>query len=414
MERCWSYFKCKNCGRDGLGKFVSNYFMCTKCGEKIYYDEQLERDWLNETDENGERIRLDFSGFSEDACREKAAAHFGCEKEDITNYYIVQIAGLFKKCIICATKPAEYEIDENATRILMWEYENRPSIWADINLENKTILYPRELGDKKQSFEKIIGIKKCKDDGTVKNFALILEPQGEIAFPFYPGYTNDIDTLIQIAYKYSEPIKHGIFVEKVSCRHPFDIDPAVYLEISSADFNLSGRMRYWKKDDKICLLNTDSCQGIDISIDDIKYFRSIGQKYVTTEITGGGGGGSSIKGAVIGGLIAGDVGAIVGSRKAVNEVKGTSTIHDEQVVLLYSNDLEQVITFSSNAYKIFTKLIPEKDYEVVVQANADNVSPNKTNDNDIELLDKLANLYEKGILTQEEFEKKKQEVLKRL
>ena len=148
-----------------------------------------------------------------------------------------------------------------------------------------------------------------------------------------------------------------------------EAEAGVYLEISSADFNLSGRMRSWKKEDKLCLLNADSCEGIDISINDIKYYRLIGQKYVTTEITGGGGGGSSIKGAVIDGLIAGDVGAIAGSRKAVGETKGTSTVHDEQVVLLYSTDLKQVMTFNSNAYRLFTKLIPEKDYEAVIQLN---------------------------------------------
>lgn len=97
------------------------------------------------------------------------------------------------------------------------------------------------------------------------------------------------------------------------------------------------------------MLDMDKCQGIDILIDKIKYFRLIGQKYVTTEITGGG---SSLKGAVIGGMIAGDVG-VVGSRKAVDEVKSTSTVHDEQVVLLYSSDLKQVITFNSNAYSNF-------------------------------------------------------------
>ena len=128
-------------------------------------------------------------------------------------------------------------------------------------------------------------------------------------------------------------------------------------------------MRAWKKDNKLCLLNTDSCEGLDILIDEIKYYRLIGQKYITTEITGGGG--TSIKGAVIGGLIAGEVGAIVGSRKAVDEVKGTSTVHDEQVVLLYSNDLEYVMSFNSSAYGIFTKLIPEKEYGVVVQTSSE-------------------------------------------
>ena len=158
------------------------------------------------------------------------------------------------------------------------------------------------------------------------------------------------------------------------------------------------------------MLDTDKCQGIDILIDKIKYFRLIGQKYVTTEITGGGGGGSSLKGAVIGGLIAGDVGAVVGSRKAVDEVKGTSTVHDEQVVLLYSSDLKQVITFNSNAYSILTKLIPEKEYEVVVQSGKEVPTANDTK-SAADAVREYKKLLDEGIISTEEFEKKKKELL---
>lgn len=154
------------------------------------------------------------------------------------------------------------------------------------------------------------------------------------------------------------------------------------------------------------MLDMDKCQGIDILIDKIKYFRLIGQKYVTTEITGGG---SSLKGAVIGGMIAGDVG-VVGSRKAVDEVKSTSTVHDEQVVLLYSSDLKQVITFNSNAYSILTKLIPEKEYEVVVQSGKEALTTNDSKSAADAVREYKKLLYE-GIISTQEFEKKKKELL---
>ena len=125
---------------------------------------------------------------------------------------------------------------------------------------------------------------------------------------------------------------------------------------------------------------------------------------------GGGGGGSSIKGAVIGGLVAGDVGAVVGSRKAVNEVKGTSTVHDEQVVLLYSTDLKQVITFNSNAYSVLTKLIPEKEFEVVVQSGMEAQSNNEMK-NAADAVREYKKLLDEGIISQEEFEKKKKDLL---
>ena len=96
--------------------------------------------------------------------RQKAADYFRCDPRDVP-YFIVQRKGLFKPFIICTSKPTVHERDESATRILMWEYENRPKIWADINLEKKTILYPNELGDKVQNSEKIVGLKKAKDTG---------------------------------------------------------------------------------------------------------------------------------------------------------------------------------------------------------------------------------------------------------
>ena len=64
---------------------------------------------------------------------------------------------------------------------------------------------------------------------------------------------------------------HRLAAEQPPGPDAFEAEAGVYLEISSADFKLSGRMRSWKKEDKICLLNTDSCEGIDISINNIKY-----------------------------------------------------------------------------------------------------------------------------------------------
>lgn len=81
--------------------------------------------------------------------------------------------------------------------------------------------------------------------------------------------------------------------------------------------------------------------GYRFPLKNIRYYRLLGQKYITAEINGGGG--SSIKGAIIGGLIAGGTGAVIGSRKAVDEINGKSIVHDEQKVLLYDNNSNQVV-----------------------------------------------------------------------
>ncbi len=59
----------------------------------------------------------------------------------------------------------------------MWEYDNHPRIWLHIIIKNKTILNLYTLWNEKQSFEKIVGIKKSKNTGACKDFILILEPQ---------------------------------------------------------------------------------------------------------------------------------------------------------------------------------------------------------------------------------------------
>ena len=223
MGRAWQYFKCMNCGKDGLiGSGNSGSYVC-ECKQTVYYSAEVEEAWLNEKDSNGERIRMDFTGSDEEDCRRNAAKHFGCEKEDIQNYYIVQKGGLFKKFTICATRPTQYEKDDDAIRILMWEYDKRPRIWADINVQNKTILYPYILGEEKQSFDRIMGIRKSKNTGACKNFTLILEPQGELTFSFYPGYFADIDKLLQLCNEYTTPVEHGMFIERLSTRVPFEI-----------------------------------------------------------------------------------------------------------------------------------------------------------------------------------------------
>ena len=85
-----------------------------------------------------------------------------------------------------------------------------------------------------------------------------------------------------------------------------------------------------------------------------------GNVHYTTNIHGGGGGGSSIKGAIIGGLIAGEVGAIIGSRKPNEPItSSTSKIDDRETILkvLDSNNNLFEISFDYNDYYLISKLL---------------------------------------------------------
>ena len=346
-------------------------------------------------------------------------AYFNCDTEDIFNYYIVQRSGLFKKFIICATRPIKYEIAPEAKKIVCRRYDNRDAVWLAINTEKKTILYPNELGNEEIVYTKIVDLIKGNNTGAGKQFTLKIEPDRNIPILFYPDCTDNVIKLIDALYIDLPKHKFGMFTQEYFKKDQFNPIGVTSHEnakftIQSSNYSYEGYLFVWRNDDELCFCNSSSRRGLRFDLNQVKYYRLLGEKYVTTEVSGGGGGGSSIKGAVIGGLIAGDAGAIIGSRKAVDQVKGTSTVHDEQVVLLYDKELKEIIQFNSAAYKIFTRLIPEKDYEVVVQSDIDKNSSNNSNANDLDALEKLAGLYEKGILTKEEFEVKKQDILSRI
>lgn len=100
--------------------------------------------------------------------------------------------------------------------------------------------------------------------------------------------------------------------------------------------------------------------------DEIKYYKLDGSVHKEQEITGGGGGGSSIKGAVIGGVIAGDVGAIIGSRQKVDEIKTTYKEVDDRVLKITFNN-ENILELSYIWYEKLLDYIPEKEYDNYIE-----------------------------------------------
>lgn len=76
---------------------------------------------------------------------------------------------------------------------------------------------------------------------------------------------------------------------------------------------------------KLCFYETDSnsvnASYFDIDVEDIQCFEQTGEVYKETKISGGGGGGSSLAGAVIGGTVAGPIGAVIGSRKKLRKLR---------------------------------------------------------------------------------------------
>ncbi len=174
-------------------------------------------------------------------------------------------------------------------------------------------------------------------------------------------------------------------------------------------------------------------QGLPVFIlkqKDLLYYAIEGDFYTKSDVTGGGGGTDYI-GAIAGGLLFGPAGAIVASRKETNIETVTTEVDKRETILCYrDNEIINMAYFDKEAYKVFKQLLPDKDVNVInnlskiVQGEMSDASNKpaeaKTNDQNIESnleedvfnkLEKLADLKEKGIITEEEFSEKKKKLL---
>ena len=130
--------------------------------------------------------------------------------------------------------------------------------------------------------------------------------------------------------------------------------------------------------------------------------------------SGGGGGGISIGGAIIGGMIAGDVGAIVGSRQGTAEIKSELVTHDSRCTILKTKTTSLRMSFE--AYDVLSELIPEKEYNVVQELKKLSIvtKSSSTTISATEQIRELAKLKDDAILTEEEFIEKKRELLTKM
>ena len=99
-------------------------------------------------------------------------------------------------------------------------------------------------------------------------------------------------------------------------------------------------------------------QIIQIPVDSILYFEKLGELRKYAKVTGGG---SSLKGALLGYAFAGDVGAVLGSRKPIR----TEVVSEDErrVELIYRNQNGEIenLEFTHDAYAVLKELLPYKE-----------------------------------------------------
>ena len=157
-----------------------------------------------------------------------------------------------------------------------------------------------------------------------------------------------------------------------------------------------------------------------LQISNIIFFTTQGGITNENHISGGGGGGSSMVGAITGGLVAGPTGAIIGSRKSINEITSELITHDtRQTIIQYFNEEHEknTLLLSFQDYQTLLEIIPEKDFKIVSIINENNTIQNILNNDhskEINQIKQLALLKDEGIISEDEFINKKTELLKRI
>lgn len=200
------------------------------------------------------------------------------------------------------------------------------------------------------------------------------------------------------------------------------------------------------KENNILIFCGKGVRKMEISIENVKYYTRTGD-YRVDAVTEGGG--VSLGKAIIGGLIGVIIGWIVGSmmdtysdvsnfriftHSSVFSIvltiigllvglllggkrKVTTTnkeIDNRSTYFNYTeNNQNKRMIFDSKAYDTLLKLIPEKEISHI-ENNKIIEFDNSQNDNVYKDIEKLSELKEKGILTEEEFNQKKQLLLKKI
>ena len=196
-------------------------------------------------------------------------------------------------------------------------------------------------------------------------------------------------------------------------------------------FPYTNRAKYLKEvEERLARENAYAdIHSMAIKIKDIKYYHVVGEMHTTTSISGGGGGGYSLSGAIVGSLVAGEAGAIIGSRQPVNPIVSSTDVHDtRRVELLFRrNSCVDTMVLGYDILDYLKKWLPEKEYTYVLTEKDDIYDdeyddeedddeaynePYQDDPSDVKSrLIKLNELKEDGLITKAEYAAKKKEIL---
>jgi len=157
------------------------------------------------------------------------------------------------------------------------------------------------------------------------------------------------------------------------------------------------------------VLNPNDIRVYRIQKDEIKHYQISGQERSEVKVHSADDG-VNVKGAIIGGILAGDAGAVIGSQHNKGRIYSNTEHFDERYVeLFYSqNGATSKLKLSITAYPLLEQWYPDKEYSYVLSATP---QTSTTNGDKFDEVKKYKDLLDSGIISEAEFEAKKKELL---
>ncbi|MFW2487570.1 SHOCT domain-containing protein [Clostridium chromiireducens] len=208
--------------------------------------------------------------------------------------------------------------------------------------------------------------------------------------------------------------KSRLYREKSGIPENANLISCICDEGNQTDLDGSWDTFIWKESTNLFLCRTDEEKyngKVKIPIENVQFYTRNGDYSVISNIEGGG---VDVGGAIIGGVVAGGVGALLAGRERITTTN--KEIDDRNTYLYYveSNQNKRMV-FTSQGYKVLLKLIPEKEIGYIENKKIVEASkPKEDNNNVYKDIEKLAELKEKGILTEDEFNQKKRLLLDKI